>query len=201
MCVVVAARIRMRPPGKAAATKARECKMAATPPLSKRSLAGGFFFEGEAVVADAAYFGAGDSYLHFEVAGDLFFELFVEAGFEFADLAAAEAGYVDMVARAVGFVVVAVAAEVEEIEFVDQAFFFEEIDGAVDGDEVDGGVHFLGALEDLVDVEVLLGGVHDLEDDAALASEANSLFADSFLEMAGGFGRVDALAGGDAMRG
>jgi len=201
MCVVVAARIRMRPPGKAAATKARECKMAATPPLSKRSLAGGFFFEGEAVVADAAYFGAGDSYLHFEVAGDLFFELFVEAGFEFADFAAAETGDVDMVSGAVGFVVVAVTAEVEEIEFVDEAFFFKEVDGAVDGNEVDGGVHFLGAREDLIDVEVLFGVVHDFEDDAALAGEANSLFTESLLQVAGGFGGVDAFAGGDAMCG
>jgi len=130
---------------------------------------GGSFFEGEAVVADAAYFGAGDGDLHVEVAGDLFFELFVEAGFEFADFAAAETGDVDVVAGAMSFVVVAIASEVEEIEFVDETFFFEEVDGAVDGDEVDGGIHFLGALEDLVDVEVLLGGVHDFEDDAALA--------------------------------
>src|SRR5712664_3088265 len=99
------------------------------------------------------------------------------------------------------FVVVAVAAEVEEIKLVDKAFFFEEVDGAVDGDEVDGGIHFLGALEDLVDVEVLLGGVHDFEDDAALAGQANSLFAEGFLEAAGGFGGVDAFAGGDAMCG
>jgi hypothetical protein len=34
---------------------------------------GGIFFAGEAVVADAAYFGAGDGDLHVEVAGDLFF--------------------------------------------------------------------------------------------------------------------------------
>ena len=44
-----------------------------TPTLDRRLLAGGFFIEGEAVVADAAYFGAGDGDLHFEVAGDLFF--------------------------------------------------------------------------------------------------------------------------------
>ena len=170
--------------------------------LGRRSYwRGGFFFVGEAVVADAAYFGAGDGYLHVEVAGDLFLELFVEAGFEFADFAAAETGYVDVVARAVGFVVVAVAAEVEEVEFVDETFFFEEVDGAIDGDEMDGGVHFLGALEDLIDVEVLLGGVHDFEDDAALAGEANSLFAQGFLEVAGGFGGVDAFAGRDAMCG
>ena len=78
-----------------------------------------------------------------------------EAGFEFADFAAAETGHVDVVAGAVGFVVVAVAAEMEEIEFVDEAFFFEEVDGAVDGDEVHGGVHFLGALEDLSGVDPL----------------------------------------------
>jgi len=108
---------------------------------------------------------------------------------------------VDVVARAVGFVVVAVAAEVEKVELVDEAFFFEEVDGAVDGDEVDGGVHFLGASEDLVDVKVLLGGVHDFEDDTALASKANSLFAESFLKVAGGFGGVDAFAGRDAMCG
>jgi len=111
-------------------------------------------------VTDAADFGAGDGDLDFAIAGDLFLELFVETGLEFADLAAAKAGYVDVVAGAVGFVVVAVAAEVEKIELVDQAFFFQQINGAVDGDEVNGGVHFLGALEDLVHVEVLLGVIH-----------------------------------------
>ncbi len=100
----------------------------------------------------------------------------------------------DVVAGAVGFIVVAVAAEVEEIEFVDQAFSFEEVDGAVDGDEVDGGVHFLGAFEDLVDVEVLLGVVHDFEDYAALTGEANSLFTEGFLQVAGRFGGVNAFA-------
>ena len=89
---------------------------------------------GQAVVADAADFGAGDGDLHFEVAGDLFLQLFVEAGFKFADFAAAKAGDVNVVARAVGFVVVAVAAEVKVVEFVDEAFFLEKFDGALDGD-------------------------------------------------------------------
>jgi hypothetical protein len=184
----------------AGATKTRESEEGGVkPPL--HSADGGFFFEGEAVVADAADFGAGDGDLHVEVAGDLFFQLFVEAGFELADFAAAETGYVDVVAGAVGFVVVAVAAEVEEVELVDEAFFFEEVDGAVDGDEMDSGVHFLGAFEDLIDVQVLLGVVHDFEDDAALAGEANSLLAEGFLEVAGGVGGVDAFARGDAMCG
>jgi hypothetical protein len=129
----------------------------------------------------------------------LLFELFVEAGFEFADFAAAEAGDVDVVAGAVGFVVVTVAAKVEQIELVDETFFFEEVDGAVNGDEVDFRADFLGAIEDLIDVEVLLGGIHDLEDDAALAGEANAALAEGVLEMAGGLGGVDAFAAGDAM--
>ena len=66
---------------------------------------------------------------------------------------------------------------------------------------MDGGVHFLGASEDLVDVKVLLGGVHDFEDDAALTSKANSLFTESFLQVAGRFSGVDAFAGRDAMCG
>jgi len=61
------------------------------------------------------------------------------------------------------------------------------------------GSIFWARSEDLIDVEVLLGGVHDFEDDAALAGEANSLFAKGFLEVARGFGGVDAFAGRDAM--
>ena len=158
-----------------------------------------FFGGGEAVVADAADFGARDGDLHFEVAGDLFLQLLVEAGLEFADLAAAQAGDVDVVARAVSFVVVAVAAKMEEVEFVDEAFFLEKVDGAVDGDQVDGGINLLRAGQDLVDVEMLLGVIHDFEDDAALAGEANALLAQGFLEAAGGFRGVEAFAGRDAM--
>ncbi len=159
------------------------------------------FFGGEAGVADAADLGAGDGDTHIEVAGDLFLELFVEAGFEFANLAAAETGDMDVVARAVSFVVVAITTEVEKIELVDESLFLEEVDGAIDGDEMDGGIDFLGAFEDLIDVEMLLGVVHDFKDDAALASEANALGAEGFLEMAGGVGGIEAFAGRDAMSG
>jgi len=159
-----------------------------------RSAGRGFFFGGEAIVADAADLGSRDGDLDVAVRGNLLFKLLVKARFEFANLAAAETGDMDMVARAVGFVVVAVAAEVEEIELVDETFLFEEVDGSVDGDQMDFGIDFLCALEDLVDVEVLLGGVHDLQDDAALPREANTALAEGVLEMSGGFGGVDAFA-------
>jgi len=56
----------------------------------------------------------------------------------------------------------------------------------------------LGALEDLVGVEVAAGGVHHLQEDAALASETDAAGAKLAFEMAGEF-VIDAFAGGDAM--
>jgi hypothetical protein len=99
----------------------------------------------------------------------------------------------------VGFIIVAIPTKMEEVELVDEAFLFEEIDGAVDGDQVDGRVHLLGAGEDLIDVEMLLGVVHDLENDAALAGEADAFGAKSFLQAACGLGGIKAFAGGDTM--
>jgi hypothetical protein len=158
---------------------------------------GGPFF-GEAVVADAADFGAGDGDSNIAIASDLLFELLVEARLEFADFAAAETGDMNVIAGAVGFVIMAVAAEMEKVELVDEALTFEQINGAVDGDEVDFGIDFLCAFEDLVDVEMLLGRIHDLENDAALARDANAALAERGLEMAGGLGGINAFAGGDA---
>ena len=72
-----------------------------------------------AVGAEAAYFCAGYCDFNAAVTGDLGFQLFVELAFEFADFAAANAGYVDVVARAVAFVEVAVAAKMQQVELVD----------------------------------------------------------------------------------
>ena len=54
-----------------------------------------------AVGAEAAYFCAGYCDFDAAVTGDLGLELLVEFAFEFADFAAADAGYVDVVARTV----------------------------------------------------------------------------------------------------
>jgi hypothetical protein len=164
---------------------------------AKPMLPGLFFFGGEAVVADAADFGTGDSDADVAVAGDLLFELLVEARLELTDFAAAETGDVNVIARAVRFVIVAVAAEMEQVELVNKTLALEEIDGAVNRNEVDFRIDSLGAFKDLVDVEVLLGGVHDLENDAALAGQADAALAEGGLEMAGWISGIDAFAAGD----
>jgi hypothetical protein len=86
-----------------------------------------------AVGAEAAYFCAGNCDFDAAVAGDLRFELLVELAFEFADFATADAGYVNVVAWAVALVEMAVAAEVQEIELVNEAMTLQEIQRAIDG--------------------------------------------------------------------
>jgi hypothetical protein len=151
-----------------------------------------------AVGAQAAYFCAGYGDFYAAVAGDLGLQLLVEFAFEFADFTAADAGYVDVVARAVAFVEMAIAAEMQEIELVDEAVAFEEIESAIDGDAGYTRIELLGALQNFVGVQVTAGCVHDLEQDAALASEANAAGAELAFEMTREF-VIDAFAGGDAM--
>src|SRR5271156_1847436 len=103
-------------------TKSKERAQAGLPSCGRQACATNTGLAGFAAVgAEAAYFCAGYCDFDAAVAGDLGFQLLVEFAFEFADFAAADAGYVDVVAGAVAFVEVAVAAEVQEIELVDQA--------------------------------------------------------------------------------
>jgi hypothetical protein len=64
---------------------------------------------------------------------------------------------------------------------------------------VHAGVNFLRAFEDLIHVEMLLGVVHDLQDDAALARHANPARGYGLLEPSCGLRGVEALGGGSAV--
>jgi hypothetical protein len=88
----------------------------------------------------------------------------------------------------------------QQIEFVDQAMFFEEINGAVNGNEVNVGVCLLCALEDLIHVEMLLGVVHHLQNDAPLSRKPNPQPPDGLLQSAGSFGGVKAFTTGNPVR-
>ena len=72
-------------------------------------------------LAVAANFGARDGDLNAGVVRDLAFELLEEIAFHFPHLPTAQAGDMNVVARAVAFVVVAVAVNVQQIELVKQA--------------------------------------------------------------------------------
>jgi hypothetical protein len=102
---------------------------------------------------------------------------------------------VDVVAWAMAFVEVAVAAKVKKIELVDEAVSLEEIECAIDGDARDFGIDFLCAVEDFAGVEVATSGFHYLEKDAPLAGDANAARTEFALQTAGCFMDVDAFAG------
>ena len=87
----------------------------------------------------------------------------------------------------------------QQIQLVDQPLLFKKIDRAVDGDEVNTGIDFLRSLEDLIHVQMLLGVVHHLQDDAALAGHADAAGSHRLLNLTGCFGGIEALAGGNPM--
>ncbi len=118
---------------------------------------------------------------------------------ELADGSAFQAGDVDVIAGPVAFIEMLVAAQVEQIQLIDQAVAFEKIDGAVDGHAVDAGIELLRAIENGAGVEMALGVVHDLEEDFSLARQAHAAFCEGLLQAAGALMGVNALSGGNSM--
>src|SRR5262249_46320630 len=76
-----------------------------------------------------------------------------------------------------------------------QAMFFQEIDGAVDGDQMYAGIDFLRAFQDLVHIEVLLGIIHHLQNDPALSGQAQASLPQRLLQSPGCFRGIEALTG------
>jgi hypothetical protein len=106
----------------------------------------------------------------------------------------------NVVARSVRFVVVAVAAKMEQIQLVDEPLFFQQIDGAIDGDQVYAGINSLCSLKNLINVQMLLGGIHHLQDDAALAGHSNAARGYRLLKFSSGLSGIEALTGRNPVR-
>ena len=153
-----------------------------------------------AVFAQAADFGAGDGDFDVEITDNLRFQILVKLRFEFADPAAADARDVNVIARAVAFVIVAMAAEMKQVKLVDEAVIFQQVHRAIDRDARDIGIDFLRALEDFFGVHVARGAFENLDQHHALARQTNAARFDFALKMAGRFVFVDAFAGGRTMR-
>ncbi len=113
--------------------------------------------------AVAPDFGSGDRDFDAAVFRDLLFQFFVERGFKFTHFAAFEAGDVNVVARAVAFVEVLVAAQVKQVQFIDQTAALEQIHRAIYRYAMHTRIDFLSAFEDGSYVEVGFGVVHHLD--------------------------------------
>ena len=132
--------------------------------------------------------------------GNLALQFFVQLAFELANLTASYTSDVNMVARAVALVKVAIAPQVKKVELVNQSLALEQIECAIDGDTRDARINFLSALEDFISVEVPSGGFHYLQKYSPLARETNSARTKLVLKPSGGF-VIDALPGGYAVCG
>src|SRR2546422_9041549 len=152
-------------------------------------------------VAVATHLGSGYGDLHAPIALDLALKLLKQAALELTDFTAAQASDVDVVAGSVAFVVVLVAADVQQVQLVDQAVALEQVQGAIHSDAVHARVNLLRPAEDGTCVEMALGAVHDLQKDAALAGQADAAAFQRGLKLAGPGIGVDAFAGGDAVFG
>jgi hypothetical protein len=154
-----------------------------------------------ALFAIAADFRARGGDLDAAVFFDLFFQFFIQLRLKLADGSAFQAGNVYVIARAMAFVEVLVAAQVQEVELVDQAVAFEQVERAVDGHAMDARVQLLGAIENRSGVEVALGVVHDFEKNFSLARQAHASLGERLLQAARAIVGVNSLAGRDSMCG
>ncbi len=105
----------------------------------------------------------------------------------------------DVVAETMAFVVVLIAMDVEQVELVNQAVALEHVERAIDGDAVNARIDLLRQLENRPGVQVPLGIIHHLKQDAALAREAYAALGEGGLQAAGPGVSVQAFAAGDAM--
>jgi hypothetical protein len=126
---------------------------------------------------------------------NLFLQLFVQPALELAHLPAAQASHMNVIPRTVRLVVVPIATQMQQVQFVNQAMLFEQINGAVDGNQVHARVDPLRALQDLIDVQVLLCIVHHLQNHAPLPRQADASCAQRLLQSASGFRGIESLTG------
>jgi len=118
----------------------------------------------------------------------LLFESFESVAHKLRDLAAAQACHVNMIACQLALVVMPLAVDVHQIEFIDQALPFQQAQCAVDGAAVDGGIDPLRLAQNLGGIQMLARRLHHAQDGAPLLGHANSAFREMGLQPARHFG-------------
>jgi hypothetical protein len=83
----------------------------------------------------------------------------------------------------------------QQVQLVDQAMFFEQINRAVDGNQMHAPINLLSPLQDLIDIQVLLGVIHYLQNHAPLPRKTNALRAQRVLQITSSLRGVESLTG------
>jgi hypothetical protein len=121
------------------------------------------------------------------VALNLAFQAVEKVAFKFRDLAAAEAGHMDMIALRTSFVKMLFSLHVHEVEFVDETMSLEQMKRAIYRDAVHFWVDALRTAQNLAGIEMLLGSLNHAEYSAALTGHAQTAGHEFGLEASGSF--------------
>ncbi len=105
----------------------------------------------------------------------------------------------NVIARTVAFVIVLIAADVKEIELVNQPVFLEHIERAIHGDAMHARINLLSALKDGARIEVAFRVVHHLQQHAPLPREAHTFLLKRSLQSPGAGVSVNPLPARHAM--
>jgi len=103
---------------------------------------------------------------------DLSLESLEEIALKLCDLSAAQAGHMNVITLRSALVKVLLALHVHQIEFVDQAVALQQLQGAIDRYPIDPRVDLACVPENLCGIQVLLSGLHNAQNCAALVSQA-----------------------------
>lgn len=136
----------------------------------------------------SANFEARDQHMESAIGFDLLLEFVELIADEFGDFSATQARHVYVIFPQLALVIMALAVEVHEIEFVDQSVTFEQAESAIHGAAIDTGVEALRLPQNLACVQMLVGGFDDAQNRAALLSHPNAALGEMRLQMSRYFG-------------
>src|ERR1700691_977994 len=108
------------------------------------------------------------------IALDLALQPVEKVALEFHDLAATQAGHVDVVALWPPLIKVLLALHVHEVEFIHQAMPLEQLESAIHRDSIYLGIEFARSAQNLAGVEMLFRGLDNAEDGTALMCHAQA---------------------------
>jgi hypothetical protein len=122
----------------------------------------------------AANFKSGEEYPEAAILFDLLLEPLKLVADEFRDLAATKTRHVDVIALQLALVIMALAIDVHQIEFVDQPLPLQQAKRSINRAAVDTRIKFLRLAKNLAGVKMFAGGFHHAENGAALLGHADT---------------------------
>ena len=124
------------------------------------------------MVAVPANFQAGHHNVELAVALNLTFEPVEQIAFKLRDLAAAQAGHVDVVSLRTALVEMLLALHMHEVKLIDQAVTLEQINSPIDGDAVNLRINPPRLAQNLAGIQMLLCRLDDAQNSPPLMGHA-----------------------------